>query len=174
MASQDLIQKKVVSAVATETPSPGASTSRSRSGTSKPTFLWSIKPPYSPPITSDITPVPEWDISQHWTSLLSGTSPSQVGFAYKTIQNLRKKAEKEVWYEQKKEQRPERELWGHEGRIPGITTNLERIHLNTRRRNARPMKERRLLQRSEAAESRRQEVLDIAREELQREGRLVV
>lgn len=105
------------------------------------TFAWSLAPS-TPSETST------WDTEAHWDRLLSpgyGESPGSVALAYKTHQAEVKRLKRLAAQDDpanRAARRTEREVWAWEGRAEGLTTELERRHLNVRKARGRPEKER--------------------------------
>jgi hypothetical protein len=131
------IVKAVTDTLHITDPSTPSASSASSSGSSTSTTT-------AQPISLE-TPLPTWSLPTHWSRLLSGIHP---GTPYKerqshlhTIATIKK----EKSYLSGKTERSEREIWLWDGREPEKTTRLQRLHLNTRRRNARDGKESRLL-----------------------------
>ncbi|WVF71339.1 hypothetical protein IAT40_006142 [Kwoniella sp. CBS 6097] len=164
LKSQNLISKSVrrappsaaaaasVSASSTSDPSSSsASASTSTSGGSRPTFTWTLNE--TRPITSSssstsasASDLPTWDKSAHWDRLIAGEAPGKLHAELTELFALRKAEAKEQAFESKKARRSEREIWEWEDRADGITTRLERVHLNKRRGEGRPKKERRRIE----------------------------
>ncbi|KAK4689288.1 hypothetical protein P7C73_g824, partial [Tremellales sp. Uapishka_1] len=163
LASQDLIEKKAVF----------GSTSKSattKSGSDKPHWIWTLSA-REPPASS--TPSP-WDRTAHWTALIDGESPASLAHQYAQIKSELASARKEVLYDTGKARRTVRDVMAWEGRRDGLTTRLERLHLNVRRSRNRPAKERKRADEVNLRESLAREGEAIARKELESEGRLVV
>ena len=105
-------------------------------------YMWHLSPSLS-----DLPPGTTWDVDSHWDRLIKGEHPSQLHTELTDVIAGRTAAKKEALYERKVLRRPEREIWEMgEGREMELTTRLERVHLNKRRRNARPGKERKRLE----------------------------
>jgi hypothetical protein len=124
LSSQDLIVKSSKPTIAT----PAG------------TFAWSLASPESP--TDDS---PRWDTEAHWDRLLSRDSPGKVAQAYTQYRSELKEHKKlaaQTDPTNRAARRTEREVWEWEGRQEGVTTILEREHLNVRRARGRPEKER--------------------------------
>ncbi|EIW70494.1 hypothetical protein TREMEDRAFT_60997 [Tremella mesenterica DSM 1558] len=99
----------------------------------------------------------KWDAEEHWDRLVKGEHPAILGGEVKELareglqaakeERLSKIGERRTEGEghrtERMEPMTEREMWEWKDREPGLTTRLERGHLNTRRQNARPAKERR-------------------------------
>ncbi|OCF60996.1 hypothetical protein L486_00640 [Kwoniella mangroviensis CBS 10435] len=122
--------------------SPSHPSSSSSSGSSgKPTFVWRLNNPKQSNLST-----PSWDYPSHWDSLISGEkTPGQTYYEYKQNQLERREEEKQRALDSGKVLRTERQIWEWDGRKDGLTTNMERSHLNKRRREKRPLKERRNL-----------------------------
>ncbi|WWD17134.1 hypothetical protein CI109_101571 [Kwoniella shandongensis] len=138
LQSQDLIRKSV------HHTSPITSTSSSSTQSppvkSKPSFRWTL---VSSPTTPSNLTTPAWSLPEHWNRLLSGETPGRLHAELTANKSSRKSEEKERAFDSGKLRRNEREIWGWEGREEGLTTRLERLHLNKRRGGKRPEKERR-------------------------------
>ncbi|WVW84112.1 hypothetical protein I302_106141 [Kwoniella bestiolae CBS 10118] len=120
---------------------PSTSSSPSSSG-GKPTFVWRLNNPKQSNLTT-----PQWNYPGHWDSLISGEkTPGELYYEYNANKAARSEEEKQRGLDGGKVLRTEKEIWAWEGRVDGLTTNLERGHLNRRRRDGRPAKERRNLQ----------------------------
>jgi hypothetical protein len=113
------------------------------------TFAWSLAAPAEPddPATNP-NPRPVWDTEAHWDRLLSSSyehSPSAVAEAYSQHRAELKKHKKlaaQADPENRASRRTERDVWAWEEREEGVTTVLEREHLNVRKARGRPDKER--------------------------------
>ncbi|WVQ67283.1 uncharacterized protein L199_005478 [Kwoniella botswanensis] len=122
-----------------KTPSHPSSSSSGSSG--KPTFVWRLNNPKQSNLST-----PSWDYPSHWDSLISGEkTPGETYYEYKQNQLERREEEKQRALDSGKVLRTERQIWEWDGRKDGLTTNMERLHLNKRRREKRPQKERRNL-----------------------------
>ncbi|WWD03352.1 hypothetical protein V865_001404 [Kwoniella europaea PYCC6329] len=122
-----------------KTPSHPSSPSSGSSG--KPTFVWRLNNPKQSNLST-----PSWDYPSHWNSLISGEkTPGQTYHEFKQNQLERREEEKQRALDGGKVLRTERQIWEWDGRKDGLTTNMERLHLNKRRRDKRPLKERRNL-----------------------------
>ncbi|WRT66542.1 uncharacterized protein IL334_003501 [Kwoniella shivajii] len=156
LQSQDLLLKsprKSSSSSSSSTPSTpsgsgssssgGSSSSNSSSG--KPTFVWKISSPRQSNLSTS-----QWDFPNHWDRLIQGVSPGQLSAEYTSNKIARQKEERERGLDSGKLRRTEKEIWDWQGRKDGITTTLERLHLNKRRAEARPKKERNRIERYES------------------------
>ncbi|OCF32963.1 hypothetical protein I316_05301 [Kwoniella heveanensis BCC8398] len=162
LKSQNLISKSIRRApvaVAVSDPSSSASASASASTSTftatsggagaaaaagRPTYTWKLND--NLPFTSSTSDLPVWDKSAHWARLIAGEAPGKLHAELSELFVLRKAELKEQAFESKKARRSEREIWEWDGRADGLTTRLERIHLNKRRAEARPKKERRRIE----------------------------
>lgn len=144
LSSQDLIVKSSKATFAT----PAGS------------FAWSLKPPSEIP-ESDPNPPPTWDTDAHWNRLLSGSSPSALAYAYEAHRAEVKEHKRLAALADptnRVARRTERDVWAWEGRAEGLTTILERTHLNVRKARGRPEKER---ARVEAYGAGREQTLEV-------------
>ncbi|KAK8864550.1 hypothetical protein IAR55_001800 [Kwoniella newhampshirensis] len=140
LQSQDLIRKSVHHpSASTSTPSSSANAT-AQTSKSKPTFRWTLTPPSSTPSSLS---TPAWSLPHHWDRILAGETPGKLHAELSQNKMARQVEEKERGFASGKLRRTEREMWAWEGRAEGLTTRLERLHLNKRRANARPAKERR-------------------------------
>ncbi|WVQ99527.1 hypothetical protein IAU59_006663 [Kwoniella sp. CBS 9459] len=150
LKSQNLISKSIRRAPSASSSSSDPSSSTSNASGSRPTFTWKLNETRSSPSTStsssSSSSVPTWDKSAHWDRLINGEAPGKLHAELTELYHLRKTEAKEQAFESKKARRSEREIWEWEGRADGLTTTLERLHLNKRRGEARPKKERRRIE----------------------------
>lgn len=111
------------------------------------TFAWSLKPPVDPALSeSNPNPPPSWNTDDHWDRLIAASErPGSVAYqfnAYRAEVKTHKRLAALDNPSNRAARRTEREIWAWEERAEGLTTTLERTHLNVRRANGRPEKER--------------------------------
>lgn len=119
--------------------------SESDPSSSTPSASSSSSSPLPQRVLEAATRLPNLDRDSHWDRLLSGTHPALLAADIRQIEHENAAAKKEARFEKGFSRRTEREMRSWEGREPGLTTRLERVHLNDRRARARPEKERRTL-----------------------------
>lgn len=91
---------------------------------------------------------------------------SELGAEVARARAAERRAERDALFAAGKETRTERDIWEWDGRPKGITTPLERTHLNKRRSRARPAKE----ERRAAYEAEREEAEQAARAAVAKEA----
>ncbi|WWC89155.1 uncharacterized protein L201_004073 [Kwoniella dendrophila CBS 6074] len=149
LESQDLlikVPKKTQTSSTSSSSISSNSTSSSSSGTGsgggKQIFVWKINEPKQSNLNT-----PKWNFPEHWNKLIEGTStPGQLYFEYQQNLIARKEEEKQRGLDSGKVLRTEKQIWENENRLPILTTNLERLHLNKRKSLSRPKKERKRLE----------------------------
>ena len=117
--------------------------------------------PYSPRFQWFVSDTPS--SPELWDRLVSGAHPGMVQEQVARLARDAEEAENAVpKYKPKIHDRKpgkfERDVWAWEDRAEGLTTRLERMHLNKRRQNARPGKERKDVDRRERTFGKRQVV----------------
>ncbi|WWC70171.1 uncharacterized protein I206_104119 [Kwoniella pini CBS 10737] len=110
-------------------------------GGGKPIFLWKLNEIKQ----SNLNNIPKWDFNEHWKKLINNEqSPGKLFFNLNKNKELRKKEEFERSLNnfQNKIKRNNQQILQWKDRKPFLTTILERSHLNKRRLEKRPKKER--------------------------------
>lgn len=126
-------------------------------------FAWHLTQPKDGP----------WNRTEHWNRLLSGELPGKPAEEYQTFLASRDKATRDKRFASGRDQRTEREIWQWQRRPSEISTRLQRMHLSTRRQNARDGKERRLIFLRKRLDKQRNEVEKEVQEILGRERKRV-
>nr|XP_018262786.1 uncharacterized protein I303_04269 [Kwoniella dejecticola CBS 10117]OBR84944.1 hypothetical protein I303_04269 [Kwoniella dejecticola CBS 10117] len=143
LQSQALLSKTAQpsSAASSSGSGSGSSSSRSNSGSSsgagKQSFAWRLSEARQSNLST-----PKWDFPSHWQRLIDGVSPGQLHAEYTANKAARQEEERQRGFESGKVLRTERDIWEWAERRPVLSTNLERLHLNKRRAEKRPKKER--------------------------------
>lgn len=145
LTSQDLIRKRV-------TPADGK--------VQKHQFHLNLENPTLPPSLS--TSIPTWDTHAHWSRILSGERPSALAHEYAKYKSSISSVKRDSRFDTGKVLRSERDVWAWSGRQEGLTTVLERDHLNVRRARARPGKERQRLGMNDALDRVERETSEAA------------
>ncbi|WWC62159.1 uncharacterized protein I303_104751 [Kwoniella dejecticola CBS 10117] len=113
------------------------SSAASSSGSGKQSFAWRLSEARQSNLST-----PKWDFPSHWQRLIDGVSPGQLHAEYTANKAARQEEERQRGFESGKVLRTERDIWEWAERRPVLSTNLERLHLNKRRAEKRPKKER--------------------------------